>query len=194
MNNINNVGTGDLGYCIQLWPDGIRIMALLSSGSSSSIRIFWSEVVNFEVYSKWVVPIEGSIWFLFLKWVRWVNCIRGVYWIITSGNIDVCRNWGWNSRWSYIDSIYRNIYRHIGWLGAFIKGIFGFLPWKKYIFVGRVYYGNYTGSFDEAINALDSFWISSSEVVKVFRICPWGYFCLLFLSLDWRSSWEPLLN
>ena len=57
-----NVGAGDLGACIQLFPDGISIMELLSSACSIIIRIFLSDVVNFEVFSKRVIPIKGRIW------------------------------------------------------------------------------------------------------------------------------------
>ena len=40
MKNILKVGTGDLGACIQLRPDGFSTIVLLSSGSSSIIRTF----------------------------------------------------------------------------------------------------------------------------------------------------------
>ena len=41
---------------------------------------------------------------------------------------------------------------------------------------------------------MDSFIISSSKVVNVVRICPWGYFCQLLLSLEWRSSRDRLFK
>ena len=52
MNGIIKVGAGYLGYCIQLCPDGISIMKLLSSGSSINIQIFEGDAVDFELVSK----------------------------------------------------------------------------------------------------------------------------------------------
>ena len=67
MKNIIKVGTGDLGTCIQLCPDGISIISLLSSGRSSSIQIFGGNLVNFEVFSNHVIPIKGRIWIFSYK-------------------------------------------------------------------------------------------------------------------------------
>ena len=74
MNNILKVGLWYLGACAQLCPDVIRILALLSSGSSIIIQMFWGNAVNFEVFSKRVIPIEGRVWVFSYKGVRWFNC------------------------------------------------------------------------------------------------------------------------
>ena len=99
--------------------------------SSSSIRSFCSDAMNFEVFSKQVVPIKVRIWVLCYKVVRWVNWIWGIYWIVVGGDIYVYRNWGWNPIWNYVDWIDRNVYRPRVWLRVIIKGIFVFPPWQK---------------------------------------------------------------
>ena len=133
-------------------------MALLSIRSISSIQIFLIDAVNFEVFSKRVIPIKVRVWVLCYKGVQLVNWIWGVYWITIGGDIYFCKTWGLNSRCKYIDCIYSNVYRPIAWLRVVMKVIFGFLPWQKYVSVGRVYYGEETDSFDESINALDGHW------------------------------------
>ena len=155
MNNILKVGALYLVACIQFCPDGIIIMALLISGSSIITQIFWVNAVNFEVFSKWVIPIKVRIWVFSYKGVQWVKWIWWVYWIIICGYINVCSNWGWVSIWNYIDCIDRNIYRPRVWFRVAINEIFGFLPWQKYGSIGRVSYGEDNDSFDEAINALN---------------------------------------
>ena len=112
-------------------PDGISIMALLGSEGSSSIRLFWVDAVNFEVFRNRFIPIKVIIWFFTYKGVQWVNWIRGVCWIIISGDIYVLRNWGLNSKCNYIDCIDSHFYRTRVLLGVVIKGVFGFLPWQK---------------------------------------------------------------
>ena len=111
VNNILKVGTGDIVTCIHLFPDGISIMALLGSGVSSSIRIFWGDAVYFEVFRKCFIPIKRSIWVFGLKVLLLVNLIQLVYWIIIGGDIYFRRNLGWNSIWDYINFIDSNVYR-----------------------------------------------------------------------------------
>ena len=62
MNNILKFSEEDLGNRVQLYPDCITIMAVLSSGISSIIQIFWGDAVDFEVFRKWFKPIKGKIW------------------------------------------------------------------------------------------------------------------------------------
>ena len=67
LDNILKFGAGGLGAWSQLCPDCIRIVKLLNNGISSSIRNCWGGAVGFDVFSKWVIPIEGSILFFQLQ-------------------------------------------------------------------------------------------------------------------------------
>ena len=78
MMNILKVGERDLVTCVQFFPDCIRFMALISSGSSRNIQIFLVDAGDFEVFSYWFIPIKGIIWVFSYKGVQLVDWIYGV--------------------------------------------------------------------------------------------------------------------